>query len=144
LFVSLAAVALHVVVDGFLAPEPDTSAGDHLVSAGVPLLLLALAAWLLPRARPGVRAAVGLVLGVVALVGAGVAIAGAAGVGPRGDDWTGILLLVPAGLALLGLGVRTLWVSRTPGRHRCCGAGWSPSAPSWSPTGSCCRSPSCS
>jgi fermentation-respiration switch protein FrsA (DUF1100 family) len=25
---------------------------------------------------------------------------------------------VPAGLALLGLGVRTLWVSRTPGRHR--------------------------
>ena len=38
---SLALVALHVVDDNFLQPQPGTSAGDHLVSGLVPLGVLA-------------------------------------------------------------------------------------------------------
>jgi pimeloyl-ACP methyl ester carboxylesterase len=54
---------------------------------------------------------------VLALTGAGVAVADAADGGPGRDDWTGFLL-VPAGLALCVLGGWLLWSSRKPGRYR--------------------------
>jgi hypothetical protein len=41
---ALGAVALHVVDDNFLQPQPGTSAGDHLVSGLVPIAVLAVAA----------------------------------------------------------------------------------------------------
>ena len=61
----VAAIALHVIDDAFLQPQPGTSAGDHLVTGLVPLALLALAAWAIHaaerrpprRARPGARRA---------------------------------------------------------------------------------------
>jgi uncharacterized protein len=107
-----AAIALHVADDSFLQPEPGTSAADHLVSGLVPLAVLVAVAIAAPRLRPGMaawlRVAVGL-LGVVAgSVEAGYHVAS----GPvAGDDYTGFLAL-PAGVALVGTGVATLWRTR--------------------------------
>jgi uncharacterized protein len=105
-------LALHVIDDSFLQPQPGTSAGDHLAGGLVPLALIGLAAVAYPRVRAGVRAMLALVFGLLALV-MGTAEAGyyTLKVGPSGDDYTG-LLAIPAGLLLLGLGVGTLWKSR--------------------------------
>jgi uncharacterized protein len=110
-------VALHAIVDSFLAPEPGTGAGDHLVRGLVTLFVLALAAALYPRMRPGAMAAVAVALGALALEGALLATADARAVGARGEDWTGFLL-APVGLILVGLGLALVWRSRKPGRLR--------------------------
>jgi hypothetical protein len=109
---ALAAVGLHVADDSFLQPEPGTSASDHLAGGSVQLAALGLAAVAYRRGRAGVRAVIALVAGLLALV-IGAASAGytTVTVGPSGDDFTGLLAL-PAGLALLGVGVVTLWRSR--------------------------------
>ena len=60
-----AAIALHVVDDAFVQPQPGTSASDHLVSGLVPLAFLALAAWAYPRLRAGHRGALALALGAL-------------------------------------------------------------------------------
>jgi uncharacterized protein len=109
---SVGLVALHVVDDSFLQPEPGTSASDHLAGGLIPLVLLALAAFALVRGRPGVRASVGLFVGVFALVvGASSGLHETITVGPSGDDFTGLVAL-PAGLVLIGTGIWTLWRSR--------------------------------
>lgn len=54
---AVAAIALFVLDDSFLQPDAGTSAGDHLASGLVPLVVLALAAWSAPRPRSGRRAA---------------------------------------------------------------------------------------
>jgi hypothetical protein len=112
-----AVLALHTVMNAFLAPERGTGWRDHLLSGGVTLALLAAAAVVFARARPGVQAVPALVLGVLAIEGAVLAVFDARAVGVRGDDWTGFLL-APAGVALLAVGAMTLWRSRRPGRHR--------------------------
>ncbi len=114
---SAAIVAVHAAVDSFFAPEPGTSPEDHLVRGSVSLAMLGLAIVVFPRVRAGARAAIAAALGVLALEGAGLAIADARAVGSRGEDWTGFLLL-PVGLVLLGLAAVLLWRSRKPGRFR--------------------------
>jgi dienelactone hydrolase len=111
-FRSAVGIALvHVVADAFVLLEPGASRLEHVAWAAVALAAGGLAAWRYPRLRPGLRASVALVLGVLALVAGGVAAAHAAGPGPEGDDWTGLLLL-PAGAALVLLGAAVLWHSR--------------------------------
>jgi fermentation-respiration switch protein FrsA (DUF1100 family) len=117
LSVAVALIALHAIVDAFLAPEPGTSWDDHLLRGVSSLGILVVVALLYPQLRTGVRAAVAAVLGVLALVGAGLAIVDARGVGPRGEDWTGFLL-IPVGLMLCVLAATLLWRSRKPGRLR--------------------------
>jgi hypothetical protein len=112
-----ALVALHAAVDAFLAPEPGTGPGDHVLRGVATLALLALAALAYPRLPAGGRAALAAVLGALCLEGAALAIADARAVGARGEDWTGFLL-VPAGLALCATAVILLWRSRKPGRWR--------------------------
>jgi hypothetical protein len=110
--VGAALIALHVVDDNFLQPQPGTSAGDHLVSGLVPVAVLALAAAAYPRSRAGLRVTIAVTLGLLGLVaGAGEAAYYAAKVGPSGDDYTGFLAL-GAGLLLLALGTVTLWRTR--------------------------------
>jgi MYXO-CTERM domain-containing protein len=110
-WIGSALIALHMLDDNYLQPQPGTSPGDHLVSGLVPLALLGLACWAYPRLSGGWRAALGLIFGVLGIA------AGIEGyyytreVGPSGDDFTG-LLSIPAGLLLLGLGAVTLWRTR--------------------------------
>ncbi len=115
---AMAAVMLHVADDNFFQPEPGVSAGDHLVSGLVPLGLLALAAASYLRVRPGARAVIAIVTGLMGLV-MGFAEAGyyTVTVGPSGDDYTGFLAGF-AGLALLSLGGVVLWRTRKPGPTR--------------------------
>jgi alpha/beta superfamily hydrolase len=114
---AIVVIAVHVVDDNFVQPQPGTSAGDHLVSGLVPLAVLGLVAWAYPRLGGAWRGALALGFGVLAIA---VGIEGAHytnKVGASGDDFTG-LLCIPAGVLLLGLGAVTLWrTRRTEGAH---------------------------
>ena len=110
----VAVIALHVIDDSFVQPEPGTSAADHLVSGLAPLALLGLAAWGYPRLRGGRRGAIALVFGVFGIVASIEAVHYTSKVGASGDDFTG-LLSMPAGLLLLVLGAVTLWRTRRTG-----------------------------
>lgn len=115
--VASALVAGHAAADAFIWPERGTSGSDHLVPGLATLALLGAVVAVFRFARAGVRAALALVLGALALEGAVLAILDARNVGASGDDWTGFLL-VPAALALCLLGIVLLWRSRKPGRLR--------------------------
>jgi hypothetical protein len=110
-WIGLALIALHVVDDNYLQPQPGTSPGDHVVSGLVPLALLGLAAWAYPRLRGGRRGALALASGVLGIAGGIEGFYYAREVGPSGDDFTGLLSLA-AGVMLLGLGAATLWRTR--------------------------------
>jgi uncharacterized protein len=109
--VAVALIALHVLDDNYVAPQPGTSPGDHLVSGLVPLALLGLAAWAYPRLRGGRRGALALFLGPLGIAGGIEAYHYTSELGASGDDFTG-LLCIPAGLLLIGLGAVTLWRTR--------------------------------
>jgi dienelactone hydrolase len=110
-WIGLALIALHVLDDNVVQPQPGTSPGDHVVSTVVPLALLGLAAWGFPRLRGGRRGALALAAGVLGLAGGIEALHYTREVGPSGDDFTGWLSLA-AGVGLLGLGPVTLWRTR--------------------------------
>jgi uncharacterized protein len=112
--IAMGVVALHVVDDSFLQPNPGTSAGDHLFGGLVPTALLVTAAALYGRIRAGSRATIALIAGFFGVLAGTEAVHYTRAVGPSGDDYTG-LLSVAAGLVLLGLGVVTLWRSRKTG-----------------------------
>jgi uncharacterized protein len=108
---AVVALAVHVVDDNFLQPEPGTSAADHLVSGLVPLALIAGAAAVHRRARPGVRATLALLLGFFGVLSGTEAVYYTLNGGPSGDDFTGFVAML-GGFVLLGLGAVTLWRSR--------------------------------
>ena len=58
-------VAVVIVDDNFVHPAPGTSAGDHLLSALVPLAVLGALALVYPHLRAGVRAATSMTLGAI-------------------------------------------------------------------------------
>jgi dienelactone hydrolase len=108
----LAVIAVHVLDDNFVQPQPGTSARDHLVSGLVPTAVLLGAAAAYPRLRAGLRATFALTLGTLGIViGVGEAGYYSLEVGPSGDDYTG-LLAIPAGALLVGVGAATLWRTR--------------------------------
>src|SRR3954452_20231585 len=108
---AVAILAAHVVDDTLVQPPSGTPATDHLVSAVVPVALLALAAWAYPRLSGFARAALSAGVGLLALVAGVEAAYYTSTVGPSGDDFTGLLALA-AGVVLLGLGAATLWRTR--------------------------------
>src|SRR5829696_6798069 len=116
LWIGLALIALHVLDDNVVQPQPGTSPGDHVVSTLLPLALLGLAAWAYPRLRGGRRGALALILGVLGLAAGIEGLHYARNAGPTGDDFTSLLCL-PAGLLLLGLGAVTLWRTRRTHGH---------------------------
>jgi dienelactone hydrolase len=111
---ALGVVALHVVDDNFLQPNPGTSAADHLVSGLVPLAFLLGAGLLYPRLRAGARATIALLGGFFGVLAGTEAFHYTRAGGASADDYTG-LLSIPAGLLLIGLGAVTLWRSRRRG-----------------------------
>jgi dienelactone hydrolase len=111
-FTSLGLMALHVIDDSFLQPEPGTSAGEHLVSGLVPIAAILVAAIAYPRLRAGARATLALFFGALGVAfGAGEAVYYTLNASPSGDDFTGFLALA-AGLCLIGVGAVVLWRSR--------------------------------
>jgi dienelactone hydrolase len=108
---ALAVVALHVIDDNFLQPQPGTSPADHLVSGLVPVALLTAVAIAYRRRRPGMRATCALLAGFFGVLAGTEAAYYTFAVGASGDDYTGFLAIA-AGLLLLGIGARTLWRSR--------------------------------
>jgi MFS family permease len=117
-FTATSLVALHVADDNFVQPVAGTSAFDHLASGLIPLTLVALGAWFYPWVRAGAAASIAIAIGVLGLI-VGAIEAGyyTTTVGPSGDDFTG-LLAIPAGLALIGLGLVRLWTSRRKSPNR--------------------------
>jgi hypothetical protein len=109
------AIALHLVDDAFLQPEPGVAAADHVPGGLVPVALVAAAAAAYPYLRPGARGALALTVGLLAL-GTGIAVPVLHTVreGPSGDDFTG-LLGTAGGLVLAVVGTATLWRSRRGG-----------------------------
>ncbi len=107
---ALALVALHLIDDAFLQPEPGMSAGDHFLML-LPVALVVGIAAAYRRLRPGARAAWALVLGVFGIASGVEAAYYTVNGGPSGDDFTGWLSLA-AGLVLVGLGIVILWRTR--------------------------------
>jgi uncharacterized protein len=109
---AMAIAAIAAIDDAFVHPEPGTSAGDHLASGLVPFGVACVLALAYPRLRAGLRAVAALVCGVLALT-AGVADGFRHVFVERlaGDDLTAMLAGV-AGVALVALGVLTLWRTR--------------------------------
>jgi uncharacterized protein len=110
-FIATSLIAIHMVGDNFLQPEPGTSAADHLVSGLVPLACLLVVAVAYPRVRPGLRAILCTVMGLFGITAGVEGWYYAIQVGPSRDDYTGIIASL-AGLALLGIAGITLWRSR--------------------------------
>ena len=109
--IALGLIALHIVDDSFLQPQPGTSAADHLVSGLVPVALIVALGIGYLRWRPGVRAAVAVLLGILGItVGIEAVYYFRQGEG-GGDDYTGVLAIA-AGLALIGCALTVLWRSR--------------------------------
>jgi alpha/beta superfamily hydrolase len=114
--IGVALIAVHVIDDNFVQPQPGTAASDHLVSGLVPLAILVLAALAYPRARAGTRAILALAMVLPAILSGAEAIHYAADPGLSGDDYTGLVAMTAAP-PLLVLGVRGLWRSRRRGDH---------------------------
>jgi uncharacterized protein len=107
--------ALHVVDDNFLQPERGTSAGDHLWGGLVQVGLFVLFAWAYPRLRAGLRATLAIFVGVFEVTMSFEAVNYLRESSLTGDDYTG-LLMIPAGLLLVGIGFVTLWRTRKDGK----------------------------
>jgi hypothetical protein len=108
---AVGAIALHVIDDSFLQPQPGTSASDHLASGLIPLAILALAAYLYPRVRAGAGAAIALSLVIPAILSGVEAIYYGSKTGLSGDDYSGLLALAAAPV-LVWVGISGLWTSR--------------------------------
>jgi uncharacterized protein len=108
---AIALIALHVVDDAFLQPEPGTTAADHVLGGLVLLAILLVGLACFHRGHAGMRGTVTLALGVLGLAVGAEGIAAAAQGSQARDDYSG-LLAAGAGVVLLGLGAATLWRSR--------------------------------
>ena len=108
---AIGVVALHVVDDNFLQPNPGTTAGGYLVSGLVPVALLVTAGALYGRLRPGARAVIAFLAGFFGVLVAIEALHHTREGGLLADDYTGLLSLV-AGIGLIAIGGVTLWRSR--------------------------------
>src|SRR5215217_7825883 len=109
---ALAVVMVAVADDAFVHPEPGTTAADHLASGLAPLALAAALIVLAGRLPGSVRGWLAIFAGALAIVGGATD-----GVRPivvdrfGGDDLTAVSAGV-AGIALVLIGVMTLWRTR--------------------------------
>jgi hypothetical protein len=108
---SLTAIAVHVLVENYVLPQPGTSAGDHLASGLIPVAILVAVAALYPRLRAGARAATAMTLGAIGIAigfpGAYYLLGGSA----SGSHYSG-LLAIAGGAVLFATGPVTLWRAR--------------------------------
>ena len=109
------AVALvHALDDAFLNRQPGVPLDQHALAAAISLAAGVGAIVAFPRLRPGFRAAITLVFGVLATMNGGLHAVHIAKDGPAHSDLTGVLALI-AGVVLVGLGLSIPWLHRGEG-----------------------------
>ncbi|MGZ8769002.1 alpha/beta hydrolase [Aeromicrobium sp.] len=112
-----AAIALHVIVDSFVLPQPGTSAGDHLVSGLVPIAVLVFMAAIYPRLRAGSRAATAMTVGAIGILVGGPSAYYILKSSAEGNHFTGPLAIA-GGVVMLATGPVTAWKARRTGGNR--------------------------
>ena len=111
-FAGATTVALvHALDDAFLNRQPGVEIGQHALAAVIALVVGVGAVLVFRRLRPGIRAAVAVVFGILAIVNGALHVAHVAGIGAAASDYTGVLA-VAAGVVLVALGLSI------PFRHR--------------------------
>ena len=106
-----AVALLHALDDAFLGRQPGVPWDQHALAAAVSVAAAGAAILAFRRLRPGVRAGIAFVFGVLALVNGVLHVVHIANDGPSASDLTGALA-VAAGIVLVAL---ALWI---PWRHR--------------------------
>ena len=104
---------LHVLDDAFVGKQPGTTAGDHLLAAGVLLVILGGSLALYPRLRVGARAALALGLGILITTAGAMHVVHAVVDQAERSDFTGILAMI-GGVALIALGLVLAWRAPAP------------------------------
>ena len=117
-FTTAVAVALvHAADDAFVHRGPGLGLGQHALAGLIALVAGTAAIVAFPRLRPGGRAALALVLGVLALVNGALHVLHVGSHGASGGDVTGVLAAL-AGVVLIGLAVAIPWRHRGEGSWR--------------------------
>jgi len=106
-----AAGVVHALDDAFVHRGPRVGAGEFALAALVAVAVWAAGSAAFPRLRPGLRAALALTFGALAVANGGAHAMHVASDGVAGADVTG-LLAAAAGVALLGLAIAIPWVHR--------------------------------
>jgi uncharacterized protein len=109
--VATACALLHALDDAFLSRQPGVPLGQHALAAAIAVVAGGAAFIAFPLVRPGLRAGVALVFGVLATTNGAMHAIHIAKDGAAHSDVTGALALL-AGIVLIALG---LWI---PWRHR--------------------------
>jgi fermentation-respiration switch protein FrsA (DUF1100 family) len=99
-----AVALLHAIDDAFLNRQPGVDWDQHALAAAIALAAGVAAIVGFPRLRPGFRAAISIIFGVLAIVNGVLHAAHISVDGPAASDYTGVLALF-AGLALVVLGL---------------------------------------
>jgi hypothetical protein len=111
---AVAVLALHIIDDNYLQPEPGTRPAGHITSGLVPLAVLAAVALAYPFLRGGARTAVVMTVGALGVAFGIPAVYYLTHGGPSGDDFSGLAALA-TGLLLLLYGPWPMWAARRSG-----------------------------
>jgi hypothetical protein len=103
---------LHALDDAFLGRQPGVDLRQHALVVSLIVGIGAIVAF--PRLRPGARAGVSLVFGVLAIVSGSLHVRYVRLDGAEASDWTGVLAVV-AGVVLAALGLAIPFVHRGEG-----------------------------
>lgn len=109
-----AVALLHAVDDAFLNRQPGVGPGQHALAASIALACGVAAILVFPRLRPGLRAAIALLFGILAVVNGALHLIHVTKEGVSGSDVTG-LLAVGAGVVLVLLGLAIPFLHRGEG-----------------------------
>jgi fermentation-respiration switch protein FrsA (DUF1100 family) len=109
-----ALVLVHALDDAFFNRQPGVDLGQHALAAVIALAVGLAGAGAFPFLRPGLRAALALLFGVLAFVNGVLHLGHIATVGPVVNDFTGVLAAA-AGALLVGIGVTIPWRHRGEG-----------------------------
>jgi uncharacterized protein len=109
-----AVALLHALDDAFLNRQPGVDWDQHALAAAIALVggLAAIVGF--PRLRPGFRAAISIVFGILAIVNGVLHVAHISVDGPAASDYTGVLALA-ACVVLVVLGLATPFLHRGEG-----------------------------
>ena len=105
---------LHALDDAFFHRQQGVGLGQHALAAGLALVLGLGAIYVFPYTRPGLRSAIALVFGALAIVNGVLHVKHIAGQGAAASDLTGVLAAA-AGVVLVGLAIAIPWLHRGEG-----------------------------